>query len=112
MMKTYYDAVYDVVRQIPKGRVASYGQVADFIDGCTPRMVGYALFALPAHTRVPWQRVINAQGAISPRPGSDRQRQALEQEGVVFSAAGRIEWKTYRWKGPKTQWLAKRGLLP
>lgn len=110
-MTTYYDKVYEITRLIPRGRVATYGQIADHIDGCTPRMVGYALFALPAGSRVPWQRVINAAGGISPRPGSGRQREALEAEGVEFSAAGKIDLKRYRWPGPSARWLARKGLL-
>lgn len=111
-MGSYHDAVHEIVRLIPRGRVATYGQIADLVDGCTARMVGYALFALPAGTDVPWQRVVNATGGISPRPGSDRQRDLLEEEGIVFSAAGKIDLKRYRWPGPSPRWLAKKGLLP
>lgn len=109
---TYYERVYDLVRLIPRGQVATYGQIADYIDGCTPRMVGYALFALAADSDVPWQRVVNAAGGISPRPGSGRQRERLVAEGVVFSAAGRIDLRRYGWPGPPPDWLAARGLLP
>ncbi|MDA5192487.1 MGMT family protein [Govanella unica] len=110
--KSYYDKVYDITRLIPRGQVASYGQIADYIDGCTPRMVGYALFALRGETDVPWQRVVNASGGISPRPGSDRQRARLETEGILFSAVGKIDLKRFGWPGPEPSWLAKNGLLP
>lgn len=111
---TYYDKVYALVRLVPRGRVATYGQIADYIAGCTPRMVGYALFNLPARTAVPWQRVINARGGVSPRPGttgSGHQRELLEAEGIVFDATGRTDLNRYRWPGPGPDWLAARGVL-
>jgi methylated-DNA-protein-cysteine methyltransferase-like protein len=97
-----YARIFAVVRRIPRGRVATYGQVAALARlGGQARLVGYALHALAAEHRVPWQRVINARGEISPRaePGWDRvQRQILEGEGVVFDAAGRVELARYRWR--------------
>ena len=61
-----YSRIYAFLRQIPPGKVVTYGQVANLLGGCTARMVGYALAALPAGSDVPWQRVINHQGKISP----------------------------------------------
>ena len=58
-----YERIYLVVRQIPPGKVATYGQVAQITGNCTARMVGYAMAACPDD--VPWQRVINAQGKVS-----------------------------------------------
>ena len=72
-----YERILDVVRQIPAGRVATYGQVAMIAGGCTPRMVGYCLAALDPGSDVPWQRVINYKGKVSPRSsghGSQGQR--------------------------------------
>lgn len=111
---TYYDKVYALVRLVPPGEVATYGQIADYIAGCTPRMVGYALSALPDGTDVPWQRVINHMGEISPRGGlgSAVQYDLLQAEGVPFDAAGRTDLKRHRWPGPPPSWLAQRGLLP
>jgi len=109
-----YEKVYALVRLIPSGEVATYGQIAGYIAGVTPRMVGYALFALEESTDVPWQRVINAQGEISPRAGetgSGRQRVLLEKEGVRFNAQGRIDLAGTRWSGPGPAWLAERDLL-
>lgn len=109
-----YEKVYALVRLIPSGEVATYGQIADYISGVTPRMVGYALFALEDDTDVPWQRVINARGEISPRAGetgSGRQRSLLEEEGVRFNAGGRIDLAGARWSGPDPAWLAERDLL-
>lgn len=97
-----YERVYIVVRHIPAGKVATYGQIAGIVDGCTARMVGYALAALGPNTTVPWQRVINSQGKISPRSGgigSALQRQILEAEGVVFDARGKVDLAKYGWAG-------------
>ncbi len=90
-----------VVRKIPRGRVATYGQVAALagLPGAA-RQVGYALHALPEGSTVPWHRVINARGEVSPRaqPGWEGfQRQLLEAEGVVFDRRGRIDLQRYRW---------------
>lgn len=97
--------VYAVVRRIPRGRVASYGQVAAWAGlGRGARQVGYALHALPPGSDVPWHRVVNAQGRVSPRSthGPElEQRIRLELEGVRFDAAGRIAMERFRWtEGP------------
>lgn len=96
-----YTRIYSVVRRIPRGRVATYGQIADLagLPGHA-RQVGYALHALTASTAVPWQRVVNAAGAISLRPlnGGISQRMLLEREGVTFGSGGRIELTKYRWR--------------
>lgn len=89
-----YQRIYAVVRRIPRGRVATYGQVANLagLRGHA-RQVGYALHTLPAGTKVPWHRVINARGEISRRSlfGDElRQRQLLEAEAVRFDGRGRI----------------------
>jgi methylated-DNA-protein-cysteine methyltransferase-like protein len=96
--------VYEVVRRIPRGRVATYGQVARLAgtEGGA-RQVGYALHALRAGTTVPWHRVINARGGISLHPsgGADvTQRLLLEKEGVRFNAAGRTDLRRYGWNPP------------
>ena len=97
-----YARIYRVVRRIPRGRVATYGQVARLAGlAGHARQVGYALHALGPEDEVPWQRVINARGGISPRaaPGWDGvQRQFLEREGVPFDAAGRVELARYGWR--------------
>ena len=98
-----YQQIYALVRQIPAGKVATYGQIARIVGGCTPRMVGYALAALRATKdipEVPWQRVINSQGKISPHGdgfGSLIQRQMIEEEGIVFSTDDTIDLKEYGW---------------
>ena len=93
--------IYRVVRRIPRGRVASYGQVARLagLPG-QARLVGYALHALRGGS-VPWQRVINARGEISARSfaGAEaEQRRLLEDEGVEFDARGRVSLTRYRWR--------------
>jgi methylated-DNA-protein-cysteine methyltransferase-like protein len=96
--------IYAAARRIPKGRVATYGWVAGWagLPGHA-RLAGYALYNLPRElwAKVPWQRVVNAQGRISyseARGGHDHlQREMLEAEGVVFDARGRIDLKVYGW---------------
>ena len=94
-----YDRFYSVIRKIPRGRVATYGQVARLagLPGHA-RQVGYALHALRGSTSVPWQRVINAAGKISLRPltGGISQRLLLEKEGVEF-AGERVSLARYAW---------------
>jgi methylated-DNA-protein-cysteine methyltransferase-like protein len=95
-----YEEIYALVRQVPPGRVVSYGQIAACLDRCTPRQVGYAMAALPTSSGVPWQRVINSRGEVSARrrgAGHHRQRQLLEQEGVRFDDRGRVDLKRYGW---------------
>jgi methylated-DNA-protein-cysteine methyltransferase-like protein len=100
--------VWSVVRRIPAGRVASYGQIVRLIpppDGVElqsyvafgPRWVGSAMASCPDD--VPWQRVINAKGEISLRPGAEQQRRLLEAEGVVFDARGRVDLARFGWQG-------------
>ena len=103
--------VWAMVRKIPPGKVATYGQIAALLPppaGMSPddyrawgaRWVGGAMAACPPD--VPWQRVINAQGKISLRPGggAQAQRELLEDEGVFFDARERIDLKKYVWAGP------------
>lgn len=100
---TTYDRIYAVVRQIPLGRVATYGQVAEWAGlAGKARLAGYALYRVAEDDReIPWQRVVNAKGEISHSPfrqGSDYlQRALLEDEGVAFDDRGRIDLKTYGW---------------
>ena len=110
-----YLRIYLVVRQIPRGRVATYGQIAAIVGVSTPRMVGYALASLPAGSNVPWQRVINAQGKISLRADSgsnNLQRQLLEEEGVQFDGSNKVNFRRYRWAGPPLDWLIEHGFDP
>ena len=97
-----YELIWRVVRKVPRGRVATYGQIAEIagLEGHA-RQVGYALHNLPSGSNVPWHRVVNAKGEISARTGGDShelQRMLLEAEGVEFDAKGRMDLKRYRWK--------------
>ncbi len=98
-----YARIYDVVRRIPRGRVATYGQIAELAElAGHARQVGYALSVL-SDDDVPWHRVVNAQGRISPRAeaGYDLlQRELLEDEGVEFDADDRIALERFRWQPP------------
>lgn len=96
-----YQRIYRIVRRIPRGRVATYGQVATLagLPGHA-RQVGYALHALPSNSTVPWHRVVNAQGAVSRRsvPGAELvQQQLLAREGVRLDARGRVPLGRVRW---------------
>ncbi len=97
-----YLRIYRVVRRIPAGRVATYGQIAALagLPGHA-RQVGYALFHLTPDEDVPWQRVVNSRGEISARsaePDSGQlQRAILEAEGVRFDDSGRIDMERLRW---------------
>jgi methylated-DNA-protein-cysteine methyltransferase-like protein len=111
-----YDRIYAVAGQIPAGRVATYGQIASIVGrGCTARQVGYAMAALRADdVSVPWQRVINSQGRISPRPGQGPivQRQLLEAEGVEFDDQVSVDFNRFGWEGPDWQWLEEHAFNP
>jgi methylated-DNA-protein-cysteine methyltransferase-like protein len=89
--------ICQAVQSIPRGRVASYGQVAE-IAGLPgrARLVGRVLSLQPPNSRVPWQRVVNARGELSLR-GEDaaRQRRLLEREGVEFSPSGRVDMRRF-----------------
>ncbi|MBI1794379.1 MAG: MGMT family protein [Chloroflexi bacterium] len=99
--------VWALVRQVPRGKVATYGQIAlmlpppngaDFesYKAFGARWVGGAMAACPDD--VPWQRVINSQGKISERPGAQKQRQLLEEEGIIFMK-DKVDLKKYGWRG-------------
>lgn len=110
---TSHERIYAVVRRIPRGRVATYGQVALLAGlGGQARLVGYAMSAVAASSRTPWHRVINAQGRISTRraePGGGvLQRLLLEREGVRFDAGGRTDLDRYRWNPRRSTTVSRR----
>jgi methylated-DNA-protein-cysteine methyltransferase related protein len=118
--EAFFSTVWKIVRQIPSGKVSTYGQVSSYIpcpDGVTPddykayraRWVGNAMSASPQG--VPWQRVINSQGKISYQRGTHEQRQLLVAEGIIFSANERIDLKRFGWGGPSPDWLRANGLI-
>lgn len=114
--------VWEVVRQIPVGKVSTYGQIAALIPlprgmesqdyaAWGARWVGGAMAACPEG--IPWQRVINSQGKISLRPGggAEHQRQLLLDEGVEFDDRDRVDLAEFGWAGPPEVWLQAHGLV-
>lgn len=106
--QAYYEQVWQLARQVPHGKVVTYGQIAQLLPppagvdpqeykAWSPRWVGDAMGACPAD--VPWQRVINAQGKISQRAGSEHQRRLLAEEDIVF-VNDKVDLKRYQWQGP------------
>ncbi len=115
MSAAIYELVWAAVKRIPRGKVATYGQIAALAGMPRhARQAGYALSALPANKRIPWHRVINAQGRISLRlkhwdsATDELQRILLEDEGVVFDSTGRVDLKRFRWE-PKAAPIGKNG---
>jgi methylated-DNA-protein-cysteine methyltransferase-like protein len=102
-----WEPIYAVVRKIPRGRVATYGQIAALAGfPRAPRLAGYALYALPEGTSLPWHRVVGAGGRLtlgrlSPA-GALTQRMRLEREGVTFDARGRVRMEMHGWKATRT----------
>ena len=99
-----YETIYAVVRQIPYGKVATYGQIAELANmPGKPRVVGYALFRVDLGVAdIPWHRVVNFKGEISYSPmrnGADKtQKFLLEAEGIEFSNKGKINLHKYLWQ--------------
>jgi methylated-DNA-protein-cysteine methyltransferase-like protein len=98
-VRSTYQLIWEVVQHIPKGKVATYGEVAR--EAGYPgqaRLVGYALHTLPSRSGIPWHRVVNAQGKISLPAGRSyrEQKQRLLREGIKFDG-GRIDLKRYGW---------------
>jgi methylated-DNA-protein-cysteine methyltransferase-like protein len=119
----YYRMVWEIVKQIPRGIVATYGQIATMIpvpdgveppvyDQLSPQWVGSAMHATPENSGVPWHRVINSMGKISFPEGSKqalRQRELLELEGVIFDDKDRVDFDQFGWDGPDDDWLKAHG---
>ena len=102
MSAGFFEEALALVCRVPSGRVVTYGQVARMLGHPgAARMVGWALHSIPAGRDVPWHRVINAQGAISPRGGieDEIQRSLLEEEGLEFDHRGRLDLERYTWNG-------------
>ncbi|MBI4502030.1 MAG: MGMT family protein [Gemmatimonadetes bacterium] len=97
-----WERIYAIVRRVPRGRVATYGQIATLagLKGHA-RQVGYALHALPDGASLPWHRVINAQGKVSPRADPSYvtiQQKLLEAEGIEIGRGERISLERFGWK--------------
>jgi methylated-DNA-protein-cysteine methyltransferase-like protein len=95
----YRERVYRIVRKIPRGRVMTYGQLAEILgEGYTPRTIGFVMHG--SDDKTPWHRVLNAQGACSTGRivlPHDKQQRMLEAEGVCFDERGRCELQNYLW---------------
>ena len=94
-----FEKIYEVVKSIPKGKVATYGQVALLAGNPRwARVVGYALHVNPEPSIIPCHRVVNREGKVAPGfafGGEEVQRQLLESEGIVFETDGRIDLEKY-----------------
>ena len=101
-MKTVFEQIYDVVRQIPRGRVATYGQIAPLAGNPRwSRVVGYALHVNPEPGKIPCHRVVNRLGETSKAfafGGEDMQKALLEEEGVIFNEDGRVNLAQFQWR--------------
>ena len=93
--------VYAMVGQIPNGKVATYGQIAELVgDALAAREVGHIMSCVPAELKLPCHRVVNRTGGLAPEyafGGQDRQRALLEAEGVTFLTDGRIDMVLHLW---------------
>ena len=95
-----YQRIYRLVHQVPKGYVTTYGELGRQV-GCSARTVGFAMAALPKGHDVPWQRVINSQGKLSPRADGDGrviQQLLLEAEGVRFNERQTVDLHLFAWR--------------
>lgn len=101
-----FERLYTLVRQIPHGRVTTYGQLGAMCGIADPRVVGEAM---NASRNVPWQRVINARGQISLKgPNGRKQRELLEAEGILFDEKGSLDLAGIGWI-PDPAWLTANG---
>jgi methylated-DNA-protein-cysteine methyltransferase related protein len=99
--------IWSAIRRIPRGRVATYGQIAALAGiARQPRRVGQTLRTLPAGSSVPWHRVVSAGGVLGlgryDAMGGWEQRLRLEQEGVRFGRHGRVSLEQFGWKQRRT----------
>lgn len=99
-MKSTFEIIYEIVREIPPGKVASYGQVAELAGNRRwARVVGYALHAIPAGSDIPWHRVVKKDGEVFggvESSGGKHQIKLLGKEGVGF-VDGYVDMKKYQW---------------
>jgi methylated-DNA-protein-cysteine methyltransferase related protein len=104
-----YERIYEVVAQVPRGMVATYGDIAAIVGGgCDARTVGYALGDMPPERAdLPWQRIVAKEGGISTR--GLLQRQQLEGEEIEFDARDRVVMARFHWAGPSAEWAAEHG---
>lgn len=99
--------IHALIREVPKGEVASYGMIASLIAGVGPRQVARAMRSAP--NGLAWYRILTASGAPADHSGAAEQRRLLKKEGVAFRRTGAVDWSAHRWKGPSQKWIAKSG---
>jgi len=104
---TDYDPIYALIREVPKGEVASYGMIASLVPGAGPRQVARAMRTAPDDIK--WWRIITASGAMADHSGAEEQRRRLKKEGVTFKKNGAVDWSKHCWRGPSQKWFAKSG---
>lgn len=101
MEKSIFEIIYEIIYQIPKGKVAAYGQIAELAGNRRwARVVGYALHAVPQGSDIPWHRVVKKDGEVfggAESPGGKYQTELLKAEGVGFKG-GYVDMKKYQWK--------------
>ena len=110
--RRYFERIHQVVEQVPRGQVSTYGDIALIVGGgCDARIVGLAMGDLgPRSAQVPWQRIINRSGGISTQ--GYNQRELLVAEGVEFDEKGKAYLDRFRWAGPSQEWATKHGFTP
>lgn len=105
ILKDYFTRVYEIVAQIPEGKVTTYGQIAKLLGGSNnARVVGWAMRAAPSHLHLPCHRVVNRLGEMAPSyafGSKELQRDILEGEGITFNKDGCINIKKHFWDGPE-----------
>jgi methylated-DNA-protein-cysteine methyltransferase related protein len=107
-----YARILSVIKQVPAGNVATYGQIALVAGASNARMIGRILKHLPDGTDVPWHRILNSGGTISVRgdggPSLEQSRR-LKDDGVFITANGKVNFREYGWSGPDWFWLEEQG---
>lgn len=102
-MSSFFEKVHHLVRQVPPGKVTSYGAIARMLEHpYAARTVGWAMHSIPEGSDVPWWRVLNSKGRISlsGERSANLQRELLEAEGVEFDGHGYVDWERFGWEGP------------
>jgi methylated-DNA-protein-cysteine methyltransferase-like protein len=100
-------SIHDLIRQVPKGEVASYGMIASLLPGVGPRQVARAMRSAPKG--LAWYRILTSSGAPADHSGAAKQRRLLKEEGVAFKKNGAVDWAQCRWRGPTQKWVDKSG---
>lgn len=106
-MTTDNSAIFALIRQVPKGEVASYGMIASLLPGVGPRQVARAMRSAPKDIK--WYRIITASGAMADHSGAEEQKRRLKAEDVAFKRNGAVDWSQHRWRGPSQRWIDASG---